>query len=455
MRNEELRMNDVLASGSTEHEAGLHAPKLRRLAGLMLAAGLISGLVGGCAMNDTQRSAEAAAYGDPQINPLPMLVRGNKTPAAYYALGKFYYFQDRLDKARIAFENALRLDPSNVDALNGLASVYDRQGKFDAAEKIYKAALKQEPNTAYVWANLGYSMILRGDKAAALYPLQQAVKIDPTNTVAQNYLARLGAESPTKVAQWDSARTTAQPTPVQQAPSKTATNDAPGNGPLPTVAAQAGPVVQPTLAENPSTPAVAEAVTAHDAVTPLATSNGTDLSRVTMVAPMNTSTVENKAVGNLASAAAPDTAAKPAPVAESNPPAPASAQAAGGNSAVSGSNYSAWSTALSGLRIEVSNGNGVEGMARAIGKDMRQAGVNVARITNAKPFNKPQTYIVCKNELQSEAARLAAVLPGKPKVVVGSTVYRRVDMWVVLGSDSALAWNQPPAKRVLVASATK
>lgn len=474
MRNEELRISHLAASASGGDVVGVRHPKLRRVVGVMLTTGLISGLAG-CALNDTQHSAEATLYGKPQISAMPLLVRGDGTSEGRYALGKYYYFQDRLDKARAAFEDALRLDPSNIDAMNGLASVYDRLGKFDVAEKIYRAALKMQPDAAYVWANLGYSLILRGDKTAAVYPLQQAVRIDPANTVARNYLASLGAE--TKVAQVGAAYGAAKPVPVQGAPAETAApSSTPANAPAsgmaaevkPAVAAAQPPVLQAESARSGNVTVAESTAQAAGSITPLMNSKGIDPSRVTMVAPRSipakADTAEDEAVGTRAPAMAagnsPQSARQAIASSSDRNPAITGARATipsngtrTDSDQASGGAYAALPAALSGLRIEVSNGNGVEGMARAIGKEIRHAGVNVARITNAKPFDKPRTFIVCKYTLRTEAARLAAVLPGKPKIVFGSTVYRRVDMRVVLGADSALAWNQPPAKRVFVASA--
>lgn len=475
MRNEELRISHVAASASEGDVVGVRHPKLRRVVGVMLTTGLISGLAG-CALNDTQHSAEATLYGKPQISAMPLLVRGDRTSEGRYALGKYYYFQDRLDKAGAAFEDALRLDPSNIDAMNGLASVYDRLGKFDVAEKIYRAALKIQPDAAYVWANLGYSLILRGDKTAAVYPLQQAVRIDPANTVARNYLASLGVEA--KVAQVGAAYGVAKPAPAQAAPAETAApSSAPANAPAsgmaaemkPAVAAVQPPVLQADESVRRGNVTVAEnAAQATGSITPLMNSKGVDPSRVTMVAPRSipakADTAEDEAVGvrvpAMAAGNSPQSTRQAIASDSDRNPAITGARAtipstgARTDSAqASGGAYAALPAALSGLRIEVSNGNGVEGMARAIGKEIRHAGVNVARITNAKPFDKPRTFIVCKYQLRTEAARLAAVLPGKPKIMFGSTVYRRVDMRVVLGADSALAWNQPSAKRVFVASA--
>lgn len=470
MRNEELRISHLAASAPGGNVAGARHPKLRRVVGVMLTTGLISGLAG-CALNDTQHSAEATLYGKPQISAMPLLVRGDGTSEGRYALGKYYYFQDRLDKAGAAFEDSLRLDPSNIDAMNGLASVYDRLGKFDVAEKIYRAVLKIQPDAAYVWANLGYSLILRGDKTAAVYPLQQAVRIDPANTVARNYLASLGAE--TKVAQVGAAK----PAPVQAASAETAApSSAPANAPAsgmaaemkPAVAAAQPPVLQAQSVRRGNVTVAENAAQAAGSITPLMNSKVVDPSRVTMVVPRSipakADTAEDEAVGvrvpamaagnspqSTRQAIASDSDRNPA-ITGARATIP-STRARTDSAQASGGAYAALPAALSGLRIEVSNGNGVEGMARAIGKEIRHAGVNVARITNAKPFDKPRTFIVCKYELRTEAARLAAVLPGKPKIMFGSTVYRRVDMRVVLGADSALAWNQPSAKRVFVASA--
>lgn len=46
-----------------------------------------------------------------------------------------------------------------------------------------------------------------------------------------------------------------------------------------------------------------------------------------------------------------------------------------------------------GQRLEVSNGNGVRGMAAAVARRLRAEGMHVVRLTNTRPFNVAQTRV--------------------------------------------------------------
>jgi hypothetical protein len=63
-------------------------------------------------------------------------------------------------------------------------------------------------------------------------------------------------------------------------------------------------------------------------------------------------------------------------------------------------------------RIEVSNGNGVRGMARAVGNYLRLNGGAAYRLTNADHFNYPKTLVYYQAGFQDQAARLLDLLPG-------------------------------------------
>jgi hypothetical protein len=92
-------------------------------------------------------------------------------------------------------------------------------------------------------------------------------------------------------------------------------------------------------------------------------------------------------------------------------------------------------------------------MARALRTVMKTEGVNVTRVTNALPFNKSRTVIICSNETIEAAKAITHLLPGNPSVTIGSTAYRNVEIRVVLGADAALAWNN--SKKVNLAALGK
>lgn len=69
----------------------------------------------------------------------------------------------RLDAARAGYQQALRADPRNGDALVGLATIARRDGDAEAAERYYQQAIAADPRNAGAHAGL---VSLRGDADA-------------------------------------------------------------------------------------------------------------------------------------------------------------------------------------------------------------------------------------------------------------------------------------------------
>ncbi|RJR32973.1 MAG: tetratricopeptide repeat protein [Desulfobacteraceae bacterium] len=65
----------------------------------------------------------------------------------------------------------------------------------------------------------------------------------------------------------------------------------------------------------------------------------------------------------------------------------------------------------SDIKIEVSNGNGVNRMARAVGEYLKTKGFLPVRLTNAEDFKQLKTRIYYNSEYREEARRLAVHLP--------------------------------------------
>lgn len=90
--------------------------------------------------------------------------------------------------------------------------------------------------------------------------------------------------------------------------------------------------------------------------------------------------------------------------------------------------------AMHPVRIEVSNGNGVRGMAKAVAAIIGNTHLIVARLTNQKPFNVQKTHVRFRKGFESEASRLARHLgPGIPVEAEPGSI--ATDIRVVLGRD--------------------
>ena len=117
-----------------------------------------------------REAIEAFREGGPKD---PVLL--NKTGIAYHQLAQ-------LDNAKKSYEQALKLKPDYVEAMNNLGTVYYAKKSNRRAISWYNRALKvapEEPKSASIYMNLGTAFFARKryDEAAKAY--QTALRLDP------------------------------------------------------------------------------------------------------------------------------------------------------------------------------------------------------------------------------------------------------------------------------------
>jgi tetratricopeptide (TPR) repeat protein len=103
--------------------------------------------------------------------------------------------------------------------------------------------------------------------------------------------------------------------------------------------------------------------------------------------------------------------------------------------------------AVPGFKLEVSNGNGVLGLAKRVAGRLVDAGVRTARLTNQLPFNQPTTEIQYRAGYAAAAAALASKLQHPVHVTPKPDLASHIDVRLVLGKDvlSDVALVAPPA----------
>ena len=100
------------------------------------------------------------------------------------------YFQNK-NKHKIAIEElkeVILIDPFFLKAYNALGVSYDKLREFKNAIHFYKLAIKIDPNLDYVYNNLGFSYLLRGDYDRAIDIFHKAIKLDEKNKRFRNNL---------------------------------------------------------------------------------------------------------------------------------------------------------------------------------------------------------------------------------------------------------------------------
>jgi len=103
-----------------------------------------------------------------------------------YGQGRAHHLAGRYPEAVQAYRTALAADPRHAHARNALAAAFARQGDFAQAIPIWRAltdelSLASGPGNAYLFANLGYAYLLGGDYQQAVAALEKACLLDPLN----------------------------------------------------------------------------------------------------------------------------------------------------------------------------------------------------------------------------------------------------------------------------------
>jgi hypothetical protein len=293
--------------------------------------------------------------------------------------------------------------PRHVRARNALAAAFARQGDFAQAIPIWRALTDElapgaGPAGAYLFANLGYAYLLGGDYEKAVAALEQACVLDPLDHRAwQNLgesLRHLGQEE--RAAQMLRQASTLRAHHFQ--------DDYAAAGGSAVAAIEAAV----TLPARPDPNwAVTEVRTAADGTLELL-----------------------RLPSQRTVAAAPPR----------RPPQP---PAAPPHSTL--------------VLLEIRNGNGVTGMARALSRQVKDDGLQVTRLSNEKGFGVRRTRIEHGAGLRAAAERLAGRLGGSFAVqVVEVDDCKPADLRLVLGRDlgrRALTLRPLPAREPALAVA--
>ncbi len=129
----------------------------------------------GVVLTDGKHNSDKGHSLNIQVRPISAV---RDAPGSAYDQAKADLQAGNAAQALDGFRRAVRETPQSVDALNGLAVVYDLLGRFDQSRIYYEAALAIAPNSPLVTYNFGYSLYLQHDFAAARPLLTIAARSD-------------------------------------------------------------------------------------------------------------------------------------------------------------------------------------------------------------------------------------------------------------------------------------
>lgn len=368
-------------------------------------------LMAGCATN--QGSGGALL----DIQPVYSVRHSSEKPEMLYQVGRYYQGQKRYEQALAAYDRALKADPAFAEARNGKGVIYARQGKYEQAIAEFKAALEYAPRAAHIHNNLGYAFYLQGQYENAAASMEQAVALDPSNRRTLNNLGL----AYTQIGNNALARQ------ESTAGAELAVAPAPDGNPQVEVRAVAMEDFVTAVSQEPvavpqeQSAAPVQAVAQKEVVVP------EPVQLLVLPKDANVSGRTESAAQPVQEAVATPAGGYEAANLPVEPFATAMQDAANEGRSQAQKNGA--------LRIEISNGNGVTGMAKKVGGFLKDLGYPVRRITNDKPFSKPYTYVYYRDGYLDEALKLRADIPYTLLPLKDGRLLKGIHVRVVLGKD--------------------
>lgn len=312
--------------------------------------------------------------------------KGGMPAPGYLALARQYEGESRHALALQAYRKAAHEAPDDPDVMNAYGTALAERAQFAAAVVALRHAVALAPDRAPHRNNLGFALWLDGQTDAAREEFQQALRIDPGHALARRNLARAGA-----VAQQGTVAA------VDATPEATGVMTAP-----------AGPAAQPTSAPAPMdlrTAPTVPAIPVADIATLRPQVESATSMRAAALEPGTTTGEGARATGQMVRAI------------ETRRVVP---------------------TVLATIadRIEISNGNGVNGMAAWLGSWLQARHVvGPIRLTNQPRFDREHTVVRHGPGLASRAQHVAALLPGTVGIEAVAAPLPRGDLQIVIGHD--------------------
>jgi len=399
---------------------------------------------------------------------------------AHYKLGRHYQQQGRYKKALEEFAKALNGDVGMCKAYNGMAMSYDALKQCDLAHKAYDLALQCAPKEPYVYNNYGYSSILCNDLDKGTALLLKAEELSSGSEQIKNNLefAQLavtrepGEDSgilPVDFTGLDLAAATprelavylagAAQKPDEQQKSRTSLvleSEEPEATAQAVVehAEKLSIVIVPSVGANFQPHLLVDDFESSSKVAVLpAETSAAAVNTGHVVKPVLKPAVRQKAgaagdkrsakmeggednvMGSLSAVAGAEAVGR-----TEAPPQVSDEEADGGQAIPPGKEEAGDRSQVFYGRgdtgVEVSNGNGVTGMAKRSSELLSDYGFRVRRITNASNFHFGQSVIYFREGYLQVARELSHFLPGDQKLEqVDSLGRAAIGVKVLLGSD--------------------
>ncbi|MDA1017333.1 MAG: tetratricopeptide repeat protein [Planctomycetota bacterium] len=155
---------------------------------------------GGCQnardwMTPDDTSRRSSVHRSAQTPAEVVKVNSRQTADVRLSLGRLLEQQGKFDQAEKAYRAALAEKPNSHVPYWRLGIVAGRRGKLDESLEWFNKALERSPGNPNIFCDVGYTLYLHGDASQAEMNYRQAIALQPTNERAQNNLGMLLART--------------------------------------------------------------------------------------------------------------------------------------------------------------------------------------------------------------------------------------------------------------------
>lgn len=330
-------------------------------------------ILNGCASSYQSKSVTSA---DIDVKPITRINHANGSPKIFYLLGRYYQGKVDYAKAIEAYKKALDKNPEYVEVHNGIGVIYSIQGNYQLALQHFQKAIELAPDETYLHNNLGYAYLIQGQESEAAESLRRALQIDPGNMRARSNLAiafeRVGLNDEAEILKL----AINEPDNSATAPELAALKDYSIN----TVDIRD---IKQSIQETVDTKLVQTAPNIYEYQAIQKDPIITVLANV-----IQAPETERPGLAN-----------------------------------------------YNDTRVEISNGNGITGMAKHVSHFLEFNGFNKSRLTNYQSFQKPQTEIYYRSGNYNLAKKINTMLPRQVKLVESNDLRNDIQVKIVLGRD--------------------
>lgn len=147
----------------------------------LIQGGRVFGVARSWAFNNLCSAYNDKREGDLAIAACNATIEFDPDARAYRDRGNAYYIKGDSDSAIANYNQAIRLQPSDVIALDGRAKAHYMKGDFDNAINDYGRLIQLDPNDAQAYLDRGIAYYFKALLGNALSDLQRSQSIDSKN----------------------------------------------------------------------------------------------------------------------------------------------------------------------------------------------------------------------------------------------------------------------------------